>query len=266
MTAQLQRRRVPRARRQPHVGDRAVDRVVLGAVGVGVDPADEVPCAARSPTPRTCTSSPGQLEVAARRASRAPASPRAPGPPSAWRAPSSESAPFAIQGVVERAELDRARAPRRASVALPSKSSPCSQIQRSACCGAPVVADHPAPAVERDRVARRRCTRPPKRAAGTGLSSFVRGQPACGTSTRAGGGAAGSLALESAGPTTRRTSPSLRPRPARTRRRRPRSSPRRRPPAPGAGHLVRARPPGAPSNSVNQSDPFGGSPGRLCTV
>ena len=67
--------------------------------------------------------------------------------------PSKRSAPLATHGVMRPATRSRPIATSSHASGCSSKPTPCSQIQRSACWAAPVVADHPAPAVERERAA-----------------------------------------------------------------------------------------------------------------
>ena len=113
---------------QPQVGDRAVDRVVLGAVRVGVDPAHEV--LARARTPRRARAGRRRRAELAALGRLADLDTRRPGPPSAWRVPASDSAPLPTQGVVSGPSLIL---PIAASSQSPASLRPCSQIQRSAC-------------------------------------------------------------------------------------------------------------------------------------
>ena len=120
-----------RSTRRRHVGDRAVDGVVLAARPGPRRPSRRSPCAA----PRTlaaharCPCRPGrksQPSGASRTSSLRP------GPPSAWRSPLERERAVRDPRGRDRPELDPAERgvePRRRP-----RSAPCSQIQRSACC------------------------------------------------------------------------------------------------------------------------------------
>ena len=158
---------------QPHVGDRAVDGVVLGSVRVRVDPADEVLArglhaaahahalagagGSRSASGASCTST------------------LRPGPPSACAAPVQRQRPAGHPGRREPAELDPAERDVEPVAGRRSGRAARSSARRAGrpSCG------RSSRASRRPR-ASRPSTRsdPSKRAAGTGLSSFVRGSRA----------------------------------------------------------------------------------------
>ena len=108
--------------------DRAVERVVLAAGRVGVDPRDGLAGGAATRT----TVAPRRTVAAAGVAST---STRARKPPSRTRRPrSSSSAPLAIHGVVRPAIRTRPTARSSHAPGAPSKPIPCSHSHVSACC------------------------------------------------------------------------------------------------------------------------------------
>ena len=161
---------------QDEVGDRAVDGVVLGAVGIGVDPADEV-LAVGADTALDGDVVAGQRERRAVGPLGTSVRRMAPSPPSRWRTPSSDRTPLATQGVVHGPTLIRPSAASSQASSRPSKPAPCSQIQRSACWAPQLCPTIPRqPVMSTTRPPAR--TSPSKRASGYGLSSFVRGSGA----------------------------------------------------------------------------------------
>ena len=93
---------------QLEVGDRAVDRVVLGALGVGVDPADEV-LARGGDAAADDDVLAGEDEGAARRPTPSTEAERIlPKPPSRCASPSRTSIPEGTQGLVQGPSLIRA--------------------------------------------------------------------------------------------------------------------------------------------------------------
>ena len=94
--------------RQLQIGDRAVDRVVLAAFRVRVDPADEVLPRRRDP-PADDDVLAGQEERAARSGDSSIRAERiAPSPPRRWLAPSNVSIPDGTQGLTREPSLTRA--------------------------------------------------------------------------------------------------------------------------------------------------------------
>ncbi len=153
--------------------------------------------------------------------------------------------------------------PSAASSQSPSSVSPCSQIQRSACCAPqlwPITPGQPSATTVRPSTR----SVPLKRAAGAGLSSFVRGSGVRYIQARGRWNSGGSGALK----VRSHSAPSIAPCawPGRSA-----ASPTliQSPPVaagPGSVSLCARGPCAARSNSVTQSEPFGSAPGRLWTV
>ena len=127
--------------------DRAVDDVVLAAVGVGVAPAGRR--ARRAPRPARVerrAAAPGDASAGSPAALSSTCG-RAPSrPPSRWRTPSRLSTPLATQGVIRPADQQAAQGevepgPGRLREAAAVQPDPALGVL-----GAPVVADHPRPA------------------------------------------------------------------------------------------------------------------------
>ena len=163
--------RPSRSDAQAHVGDRAVDGVVLRARPGPRRPSRRSPCARAATLPRTRTPLPVSSEVAAiRRLAHLAAC--GPGPPSGVPAAAERERAAGHPRRREPAELDLARAPRRASRRLRSGRAARSSARRA---GRPSCARSRRASRRRSAAARRSRSEPSKRAAGAGLSSLVRG-------------------------------------------------------------------------------------------
>src|SRR4051812_12401536 len=144
-----------------------------------------------------------------------------------------------------------------------SKSAPCSQIQRSACSAPqlwPTIPRQPSTSSDRPATS----TEPEKRAAGSGVSVFVRGSGAEYIHSRgrchSGGSDDSNASFHNASPACPDAPPSpIRDSPTRS------QSPSS---LPGSGSviLVAYGPSPAPWKNVNHTEPDGEAPGRLWTV
>ena len=138
---------------QLQVGDRAVERVVLGALRVRVDPGDEVAGLRRRPARGASRPCPRSGTRSWSAASSTFVDRMRSKPPRRCSAPSMRSIPLATQGVVSGPILIRPAAMSKKLPRSPAEVGALDPHPALGVLGAPVVADHPGPAGDLDPLA-----------------------------------------------------------------------------------------------------------------